>query len=474
MPPPWPAGSSTQPVPTWPQRVQAVTAVWDTATPQPTARLTDPQTSDPSSVIPELAGFGRLGLLRRETLRNQTYDRDIQISPIIAEQAAGAYDPNVGLNPLTQEQTDAVPHDVVEATANMSALQQHAADVTARQRETRRRNAVRRLAAAMHSGYQPGAYEEPETPQTPRSSEHNLVCAICQENVDLGQEVVVLRCAHQYHGECLDIWIAHHVAEERFGDASCPQCRGPLDGMNRRPRGTSAEQGEPEYHHLGTPDTQTSWAIAADVLPWWPTEGARETQVYEHSATQIPGKLSIIVDSGAWTNLVGAKLVKSFAQKAIQAGHVPTSKRMNKPLSIQGVGNGAQSCEWEVQCPVAVPNDSGTAGLGSFTAPVVQGSGEGLPALLGLRSMEQQRAILDTGNRELILPGPGDIEITLPPGSVRVPLEKAPSGHLVMVIDQYRSVEQTKGGLQTRTPHFLARTSKSDKDANKASPSSCN
>ena len=114
---------------------------------------------------------------------------------------------------------------------------------------------------------------------------------------------------------------------------------------------------------------------------------------------------------------------------------------------------------WQFECPVAVPRHDGTAGGGTFTAPVVQGAGSDLPALLGLRSLEQQRAIIDTGNRTLILLGPGEVEITLPPGSVRVPLEKAPSGHLVMVIDEYERLAATKGGLAPRTTHFLARTS---------------
>lgn len=45
----------------------------------------------------------------------------------------------------------------------------------------------------------------------------------------------------------------------------------------------------------------------------------------------------------------------------------------------------------------------------------------------------------------LILPGPGDIEIRLPPGSLEVPLERTPSGHLVMAIDQYGIVRAEAG-----------------------------
>ena len=88
----------------------------------------------------------------------------------------------------------------------------------------------------------------------------------------------------------------------------------------------------------------------------------------------------------------------------------------------------------------------------------MQGTGKDLPGLLGLRSLEQQRAILDTGGRTLIFPGPGDVEISLPPGSVRVPLEKAPSGHLVMVIDEYHKLISQKGGVPNKVTHLLSET----------------
>jgi hypothetical protein len=43
-------------------------------------------------------------------------------------------------------------------------------------------------------------------------------------------------------------------------------------------------------------------------------------------------------------------------------------------------------------------------------------------------------------------PGPGPINVQLPPGSISIPLEKAPSGHLVMVVDEYERVAARSGG----------------------------
>ena len=117
-------------------------------------------------------------------------------------------------------------------------------------------------------------------------------------------------------------------------------------------------------------------------------------------------------------------------------------------MSIQGVGHGTMDCEWQVESPIAMTDEQGQAKLQKITAPIVQRAGENLPGLLGLRSMEQGRAILDTGGRMLHLVGRGDVQLTLPPGSVSIPLHKAPSGHLVMIIDDYEKVSEKKGGIK--------------------------
>ena len=117
------------------------------------------------------------------------------------------------------------------------------------------------------------------------------------------------------------------------------------------------------------------------------------------------------------------------------------------PLQVAGVGNGSQQCNWKLSCPITISSVDNDVTLHKITAPIVEGAGEDLPGLLGLRTLEHERAILDTGNRRLYFPGPGEVKIILPPGSLDVPLEKAPSGHLVMVIDDFEKVKATTGGL---------------------------
>ena len=50
------------------------------------------------------------------------------------------------------------------------------------------------------------------------------------------------------------------------------------------------------------------------------------------------------------------------------------------------------------------------------------------------------------GRNMLIFPGPGDVKMELPPGSLAIPLQKSPSGHLVMVIDDFENLVTRKCG----------------------------
>ena len=149
----------------------------------------------------------------------------------------------------------------------------------------------------------------------------------------------------------------------------CPQCRGDISGSVRQRYSPAG----PQAYAIATPpqtprssfQSVTSASVPASpgvpnrtesAMPWWPVDGAHPNEVLEyHAATQVTGKCSVIVDSGAWTNLIGEKLARELAKKAIAAGMRPKQTKMDNPLSIQGVGNGSQTCDWEMHCPIAVP-----------------------------------------------------------------------------------------------------------------------
>jgi hypothetical protein len=112
--------------------------------------------------------------------------------------------------------------------------------------------------------------------------------------------------------------------------------------------------------------------------------------------------------------------------------------------------------------PTAVSNTTGevmdtSARLMQFEAPIVTGSGHGLPALLGLRSIESKRGVLETGEPAfLTFPGPGGYKVVWEPGAIHLPLVRAPSGHLCVVFDRYAEVDSSVGGIPQKEVTLLA------------------
>ena len=55
------------------------------------------------------------------------------------------------------------------------------------------------------------------------------------------------------------------------------------------------------------------------------------------------------------------------------------------------------------------------------------------------------------GSEMLTFPGPGSYKIDWSPGTVRVPLKTAPSGHLVFIVDAYGKLHKKAGGIQPQS-----------------------
>jgi hypothetical protein len=281
-------------------------------------------------------------------------------------------------------------------------------------------------------------------------------CPICIEAYEPGEMVVRLECSHIMHKECLETWetaLVRARCESRF---KCPLCRGNPAIIERglfgamqvdSPPAPETPEGEAGYTSAAESDSQRTEFVT---VAW-------KSETY-HIATRLPdGRLSWIIDPGAWKNLCGADLARQMAQAAKDAGLQPFETRRAEPLNVSGVGKGSQSCKWDMTCPIALTDIEGETSIHRVTTPVVEGDGAHLPGLLGLASLERQRAILDTGNRLLILPGSGEFDILshLPSGATVLPLEKAPSGHLVLPVDAYSMVKK-KGGLLEKPLTLLA------------------
>ena len=66
------------------------------------------------------------------------------------------------------------------------------------------------------------------------------------------------------------------------------------------------------------------------------------------------GQLSIIVDPGAWSNLIGTKRAKALILQ-IEAHELfleykrPQQHKLGRALEVAGVGKGSRQCEYELE-----------------------------------------------------------------------------------------------------------------------------
>ena len=129
-----------------------------------------------------------------------------------------------------------------------------------------------------------------------------------------------------------------------------------------------------------------------------------------HTSTQLPdGRLSVVIDPGAWTNLIGSDLARKLVTRALKKGLAPKQTKI-KLFNVAGGGNGTQTCKLGIHTPIAVEHAGDQVFQHTFEAPIVEGpGGQQLPGLLGLRSLERHRCILDCCKRQLHFVSDGDV-----------------------------------------------------------------
>ena len=126
------------------------------------------------------------------------------------------------------------------------------------------------------------------------------------------------------------------------------------------------------------------------LFPWRPStvEG-----LSHHASTQLDdGRLSMIVDPGAWANMLGSSTAWKLRVQAMPCGYEPNQLDMAMMI-LNGGGKSPQGTDYRLVCPIAVPLSEGTD-VHQLTAPVVDGDGAKLLGLLGFRSLEHGESFL--------------------------------------------------------------------------------
>ncbi len=177
------------------------------------------------------------------------------------------------------------------------------------------------------------------------------------------------------------------------------------------------------------------------------------------SQTKIPGRNSLLVDLGSKINAIGAETVREFAATAEANGYDTNFVPRDNRLWVNGIGAGAAKSDSQVITPIAVKYAEHTATKETFQANITEGVGEDLPAILGLDSMRAKDSvlILREGQEFMAFPGPEGYEIKWSPGTKLLPMEHAPSGHLVIPCDRFRELPSGSAGdaqYAFRTDHW--------------------
>ena len=316
----------------------------------------------------------------------------------------------------------------------------------------------------------------PQASPPPQFTGHVASCTVCLENYEPGDHICRLSCGHVFHCMCLgELAQQMGVISDQEGELAieCPNCRREARTVRawRFPRLPAEQAHTPEQmpatsagtaasptpvaattaspNEVGpadrtpepantSPEEFHTPASAAGSFPWWPVpshqdpEDRPDTSAYHTNVRLADGRVGLLIDPGSYGNLVGEDWLTEAVHQMQQQ---PQMLKRKAPLQVGGVGRGAQVCQVDCQLPIAMARSDGSIASGSFTSPVVTKSG--CPALLGLRSLQENRALLDTAKKQLHFLGPGEMTLVLPPGSETFNLEAAQSGHLLLPCSEF-------------------------------------
>ena len=187
------------------------------------------------------------------------------------------------------------------------------------------------------------------------------------------------------------------------------------------------------HSHNNTWPTQDDTTSRSDVDTTW-------THLKTVSKTKLPnGKLSMLVDLGSRINVIGCNTEREFSLEGERHGHKTTYESRKHRLNVNGVGQGSAPCDEEATMPVAVQFQDNPATMETYKANIATGCGADLTAILGSTSMQEKDAVilLRKGKEMIVFPGPGGYKIEWSPGTKRLHMVPAPSGHLVIPCDKF-------------------------------------
>ena len=161
------------------------------------------------------------------------------------------------------------------------------------------------------------------------------------------------------------------------------------------------------------------------------------SNTYISNTELADGRQALLVDTGSYGNLTGAPWARRTTTLALRHKRKSKQTKRAKPLNVSGVGKDAQTCTHDCELPVELQTIDGRQITGVFTAPTI--NDHSLPAILGLKTLIERRAIMDFTTMQLSFTGPGQSRIEYSPGTDTFQMLHAPSGHLMLPCCDYRT-----------------------------------
>eukprot|EP00971_Amphidinium_carterae_P322855 6416925-Amphidinium_carterae.2 len=150
--------------------------------------------------------------------------------------------------------------------------------------------------------------------------------------------------------------------------------------------------------------------------------------VPSHERAKLSSMESLLPDTGAVENLVGARSAQHMTEIAKQVGARCRWTRLTCPKTVSGVGGSSQTAEFQI----VVEGNVGAANHIKYAAPVVGGASSGVPPLLGLRELSNSHCVYLPRSKQLKIVQDEHL-IKWPEGTKTIHLTESPSGHLLLV-----------------------------------------
>ena len=220
------------------------------------------------------------------------------------------------------------------------------------------------------------------------------------------------------------------IRQDEVQQSNCViECEGQTIQLSEGPT-SSAEH--PQHYYMPEPHlpknptlsqaTSNSEALKREFMFAW-------FMPFYHANVRGEGFEGLLIDVGAIGNLCGSEFIDRIHKKAMSFGQGVAFQKMDRSLTVEGVGKESEQTSQEAVAPICLPDGK----TGTFTSPIIANSP--LPALLGLNTLTKERALIDCFNRQIVFVGKGGYRLQTSPGSRTYKLASAKTGHLLLPCD---------------------------------------